>query len=152
MRKLSSLLLIALLAITSVGCDSNDDESDADKFVGTWALTGVSDDAGDASEAFGAMFSSVTLTNNANGSFVLNVVPRAGEPLAIPGTYTVSESNSRFTLSASLGTTTASLVFTYDFNGDDSVDLTTVGSTAVLLNTLFGTTLEGEAVITVTRQ
>lgn len=153
MRKLSSLLLIALLALVGIGCDSDDDEgSDAELFVGTWALTGVSDDDGDAMEAFATNFESIVLANDADGSFTLTVNPVVGDNIVLPGTYTVSESNSRLTLTVTTPLGPANLNFTYAFNGDDEVELTSDTTTALLLNTLFeGVDLVGQAVITVSR-
>lgn len=151
MRKLTSLLLLALLAVVGVGCDSNNDKSDADKFVGTWALTGVVDVDGDQSAAFAAGFNSVTLTNTADGNFTINVSPKVGSPAAYTGTYTVVENGKSITLRASVGGQTIPLTFTYTFNSDTVVALKSNTTTAVLLNNLFGTTLNGEVTITVTK-
>lgn len=152
MRKLSSLLLVVLLGVFSVGCDSSDDASDAEAFVGVWALTNVEDADGSQLEAFGSAFSSVVLTNSADNSFTLNVTPRQGSAMSIPGTYVINESTNSFTLNANLGGSTAPLAFTYNFVSDTVVTLQAGASTAVLLNSLFGTSLEAPATITITRQ
>jgi hypothetical protein len=152
MRKLSNVLAVLLIGLIGVGCDSNSDPSDADAFVGTWALSDVTDANGSALAAFGAAFSSVVLTNNADNSFVLTVTPREGDVLQIPGTYSINEGTSGFTLNANLGGTTAPLAFTYNYVSDDSVTLQAGATTSVLLNSLFGTTLTAPATITITRQ
>ena len=152
MRKLSHLLLVLLIGVVGVGCDSNDDASDAEAFVGVWALTNVEDVDGSQLEAFGQAFTSVVLTNSADNSFVLAVTPRQGNAQQIPGTYVINETTNSFTLNANLGGSTAPLAFTYDFVSDNVVTLTAGATTAVLLNTLFGTSLEAPAVITITRQ
>lgn len=162
MRKLTSLLFIALLAVASVGCDSNDDPTDAEQLVGRWALTGASDAEGDQSVAFATNFSSVILNNLADNSFTITVTPRDNPATAgvdesqfvqtIPGTYSVTESTNRITLTAETDIGQANLVFTYAFVDDDTVTLTTDSTTALLLNSLFSTTLVPPAVITVTRQ
>ncbi len=151
MRKLTSILFLALIAFVGTGCDSNDDPSDADLFVGTWALTGVSDASGDRLADFGAGFSSITLTNTADGNFTINVTPRQGQPMAITGTYVVVENGETITLRASVGGQTIPLNFTYDFTSDTVVALTSDTTTAVLLNNLFGTTLQGQVTMTVTK-
>jgi len=158
MRKITNLLLIALLAFAGVGCDSNDDKNnDADLFVGTWALTGVSDDDGDALAAFATNFDSIVLANAEAGTFTLTVNPKVGDDIVLDGTYTVRSSDKSFTLYATIelvpgSPQTIPLGFTYEFDGDDKIMLTTVGGTATLLNTLFdGVDLVGEAVITVSR-
>lgn len=151
MRKLTSILLLALLAIVGTGCDSNDDPSDADLFVGNWTLSGVSDASGDRLADFGAGFSSITLTNNEDGTFTINVTPRQGSPMAISGTYTIVENTTSITLRATVGGQTVPLNFTYTFSGDNQVALRSDTTTAVLLNNLFGTTLEGQVTLTVTK-
>lgn len=151
MQKLSSLLLIALLAVVSTGCDSNDESSDADRFVGTWTLTGISDASGDRLADFGAGFSSITLVNAADGNFTINVTPRQGAPMAITGTYTVIENSKSIVLRASVGGQTVPLNFTYTFASDEQVALKSDTTTAVLLNNLFGTTLQGQVTLTVTK-
>ncbi|MFT5144527.1 MAG: hypothetical protein ACI84D_003163, partial [Thalassolituus oleivorans] len=85
-------------------------------------------------------------------SFVLNVTPRQGDPLQVPGTFVVNEGTNGFTLNANLGGTTAPLAFTYSYVTNDSVTLQAGATTSVLLNSLFGTTLVAPAVITITRQ
>ena len=153
MRKISSLLLITLLAIAGVGCDSDDnEESDAAKFVGHWVLTGVSDDDGDALATFAENFDSISLTNVDDGSFTLTVDPKVGDNIVLPGTYSVNESADRFTLVATTPLGPASLNFTYAFDGDNTIVLTSDTTTALLLNTLFdGVDLVGQAVITISR-
>lgn len=158
MRKLSGLLLGLLLVVTSVGCDSSDDSSDADLFVGTWALTSVSDSNGDATAAFAAGFSSVVLTNATDGTFTLRVNFSAQNPnnpggtITIPGTYVINEGSKNITLNAVVGGNPAPLSFTYGITNDNVVVLTAGATTSVLLNTLFGTSLEAPANITITRQ
>lgn len=151
MQKLSSLLLIALLALVSTGCDSNDESSDAELFVGTWALIGVSDSSGDRMTDFATGFSSIVLVNAADGNFTINVTPRQGSVMAITGTYTVIENSKTITLRASVGGQTVPLNFTYTFDGDEQVALKSDTTTAVLLNNLFGTTLQGQVTMTVTK-
>jgi hypothetical protein len=148
MRKLSNLLLILLIGVIGVGCDSGDSQSDAEAFVGVWALTGVSDAGGDALAAFGAAFSSVVITNSADMSFTLVATPRAGDAISVPGTYSVNEGTNTYTLS----TPQAPLAFTYTYTNDNVVELQAGATTSVLVNSLFGTTLDAPAVITITRQ
>lgn len=148
MRKLSNILVIALIALVGVGCDSGDDTTDAEAFVGVWALTGVSDADGDALAAFGQAFSSVTLNNSADMSFVLTANPRQGDAIQVPGTYSVNESTNGFTLT----TPQAPLAFTYSFTSDNVVELQAGATTSQLVNVLFGTSLEAPSTITITRQ
>lgn len=148
MRKLSNLLLVLLIGVIGVGCDSGNDQSDAEAFVGVWALTGVSDAQGDALAAFGQAFSSVVLTNNADNSFTLVANPREGSAITVPGTYSVNESTNTFTLT----TPQAPLAFTYSYTSDNVVELQAGATTSVLVNSLFGTSLEAPATITITRQ
>ncbi len=148
MRKFSSLLLILLIGVIGVGCDSNDGQSDAEAFVGVWALTGVSDSEGDQLAAFGQAFSSVVLTNNADNSFTLVATPRQGSAITVPGTYSVNENTNTFTLT----TPQAPLAFTYSYTSDNVVELQAGVTTSLLLDNLFGTSLEAPATITITRQ
>lgn len=153
MRKLTSILLLALIAIVGIGCDSNSDETtDTDRFIGSWALTGASDSTGDQSVAFGTAFSSVVLTNVSDGTFAIAVTPRQGAATTISGTFTIVEASKTITLRAAVGGQTIPLNFTYSFTSDTVVSLKSDTTTAVLLNSLFGTTLEGQVTITITKQ
>src|SRR5690606_9103960 len=96
MRKLSSIFFALVLALVMVGCDSdsNDDElTDAEIFVGDWVVTGISDDTGDKTAAFGALVESlnVTFTDAATFLLMLNYRDDAGiDDLNLPGTYTLN--------------------------------------------------------------
>ncbi len=148
MRKLSNLLLVLLIGVIGVGCDSDSSQTDAEAFVGVWALTGVSDAEGDALAAFGQAFSSVVITNSADNSFTLVANPRDGSPITVPGTFSVNESTNTYTLN----TPQAPLAFTYSYTSDNVVELQAGATTSVLLNATFGTSLVAPATITITRQ
>lgn len=148
-----SILTVALL-FTAVGCDSNDDDdSDADVFVGTWTVQSISDDQGDKTAVFGAGVQSFVATLNANGNYSIVVDYNAAAEaqgatdVNLAGTYTVTETSNTVTLSVpSLG---ASLPLTYNIQNNNTIVLS---GPATLINLAFGTTnYTGTVELTITR-
>ena len=153
MRKLSLFLMIVGLLVVGVGCDSNDDDeqSDASLFVGSHAITSVTDVEGDQTAAFAQGFESIVVTFAEGGNFTIAVdaIVDQGD-VTVPGTYEVNESANTITLNATTASGTIPLAFEYEFNGNQT-NLTAGAQTATALNALFGTTLQAPATITVTR-
>lgn len=134
MRKLSVLLLGVLVALTSIGCDSNEDDlSDAEIFIGTWTLVGLSDDEGDKLALFGQVANGFTATLNSDNTFHVLVDYIAEDDLEIDGTYTVTEGVRTLVLS------TAGLnpPFDYEIENENRIVLS---ANAAIVNALFQTT------------
>ncbi len=158
MRKLSVFIVFAALVVAGCDSSSNNGDSESQSVVQklssrSWSLTGVSDADGDQFSSFSAAFTSVTVTFTAT-TFTIGVV--AVDPAGnttITGDYSLDEAAKRLTLSAEVaGIGTVPLVFTYNFkNNDTVVDFTADATTSTLLNTLFGTTLTGNATLTLSR-
>ena len=148
MRKLRLSVLALLLAVVAVGCDSTDnDESDAELFVGTWALTSISDATGNQTAGFANLANSLTVDLNADNSFSLLVDYKedSGRPdLPLAGTYTVDEGGRTLTLT--IPATQQSLPFGYDFRTEDEVVLE---AGAALINPLFNPTTPYEGTVEV---
>ena len=153
-RKLFFSILTVALLFVATGCDSNDDDdSDADVFVGTWTVQSIADDEGDKTAIFGAGVESFVATLNADGSYTIVVDYNATAEAAgavdrnLAGSYTVVEAANTVTLSVtSLG---ASLPLTYDIQNNNTIALT---GNADLINLAFGTmTYTGDVVLTITR-
>ena len=155
MKKLSAALFMVVLAITSIGCDSNggdDETSIADLIADGWALTSLEDAEGDQTAVFLTGFDGVDVTFTESGNFTLDVDRKAPNPdTQVTGTWAVNESQSRLTLTTDYQGIPVDLIFTYMFNGDDEIELTAASSTGILLNTLLGTTLQGTITITIQR-
>lgn len=122
-----SLLALALLT-TTVGCDSNDDDSsDADVFAGNWVVVGISDDEGDKTAGFGQLVDAATVNFTEGGSFTLdvdyNAAAEAGgvSDVTLSGTYVVDEGAN--TLSLNVGQ--LALVFDYAIQNNDRIQVTT---------------------------
>jgi hypothetical protein len=157
MRKLSVLVVFAALVFS--GCDSNSSGDNSNELSATqkltsktWVMTGVSDSEGDKFDTFASNFSSIIVTFSAD-TFRIVVDPADNsENTIITGGYTVDESLKRLSLSAQVTPeTSVPLNFTYNFVNDDSqVDIAADGTTSTLLNSLFGTTLVGNATLTLT--
>ena len=149
------LSILALLVFLVAGCDSNDDDpSDAERFVGTWTSTGISDSNGDQSAELVALVNSLTAVFQAGDedpAFLITVDYKddsGREDLMLPGTYEVDDGPRTLTLTIPTG---ASLPFTYAFQSDIQVNLS---SSAAFINPIFNpsTPYEGRATITVQKQ
>ena len=148
-RRLPVFILALVMALAAVGCDSNDDEeSDADRFVGTWELASITDDDGDQTATFQAIFTDVTVVFNDAGNYTMTFVPVAGSNTVLSGTYDVNESGKSVTLNVTFNEQTVPLALPYSFDGDDEL---TVSASAAILNPLLGTNLSGTVIITLER-
>ena len=153
MRILKHIALSMLLMATLVACDSNDDESDANAFVGNWTVVSIADATGDQTQTFGIVVESFVVDFEGDDTFDLTVSftdldPAQREPITLAGTYSVNEGSSSITLSGSLGGLPVTLAFGYEIVSDSRINLT-IGSLAV--NQLFGTAYEGNVQLTVAR-
>ncbi len=147
MRKSSVFLLVLLFALTSIGCDSteDDDPSDAEIFVGTWTLVGLSDDEGDKLALFGQVANGFTATLRGDNTFHVLVDYIQQDDLEIAGTYTVNEDAT--TLVLSIGTQNPA--FDYQIENENRIVLF---APAVIVNTLFQTSAYvGQVRITIQR-
>ena len=155
MKKLSSIFLALLIGFVGIGCDSNSDDDDeqsvAEQLIGTWALSGVSDDDGDQLATFAEGFNTVVATFTSGNGYSINIdaVDDASDQV-ISGTYSVNESTNQLTLNANVPPAGAiALNFTYAFVSSTSVVLTADAVTSTLLNVLLGTSLTGTVAITI---
>ncbi len=155
MRIISRLLLLVVIGLVGIGCDSNGDEdmSIADLIADGWMLTAVSDSEGDQTVAFAEGFDGVEITFTESGDFSIFVDSnQPGEDNTITGTWSVNESQNSLTLTTTFSGIPINLVFSYAFSGDDILELTAASSTSVLLGQLFtGSSLQGTITITVAR-
>jgi hypothetical protein len=155
MRKLSALLFFVLLALSSTGCDSggNNEDSVSDKITGDWMLTSISDDEGDKTAVFTTGYNGIDISFESSMNFTIDVDAKvdAGDQM-ISGTWSVNETQSKLTLTASIGALPElDLDFNYTFSGDDVIALTATSNASTLLNTLLGTTLQGAIELTLAR-
>ncbi len=153
MRILKNIALSMLLMATLVACDSNDDDSVADTFVGSWTVVSISDATGDQTQTFGAVVQSFGVDFAGSDTFELEVVftdadPAMREPITLTGTYTVDENANSITLSGSFGGLPVTLPFNYEIVSEDRINLSTPSAA---VNLLFGTAYEGTVQLTVAR-
>ena len=124
MRAALPLFLAALLV---AGCDSSDDQLDADFYLGTWTLVSVSDEGGDRTAEVLALLDDFGASFRSDGSFRLDVdlndqVNAAGQADAeIEGNYQATED------ALVLLVETLALSFDAEADGSDRVDLTAPG-------------------------
>lgn len=159
LRKLLYSTLAVLVLVSFVGCDSDDDDetTDADLFIGTWAATGVVDAEGNQTASFAQDVNSFTVTFVNNTEYDLNV-DFADDRTDISvdnSTYSVSEANS--TLSLTIPSPPApqaiNLPLGYTFSdNNDTVTLRVEGGLLQIVNTLFGADYTGFVEITLERQ
>lgn len=154
MQKLSTYLFLFLMLAVSAGCDSDskDDNSDADVFVGNWGLGGIADASGDRTAAFVEGFNSVVIGFEIDGGFSLNVDAVLNEADAnYSGEYGIVEQNSTVSVSINVNGQAFPLAFAYEIVNDNTIKLTASGTTAVLLASLFSTTLTAPVIITLVK-
>jgi len=158
MRKLFPFLMIfGLLVLTACDSDSGSDDtsSDADVFVGAWALSGFSTGGQDITSVVGQQYSTFAITFDNNDGVELTVVNVAtpNEPTVIAGTYSVNEAASTISMNVSVSGQAASLSFTYSIANNNQVSLTASPTTTLLIASplLLNTQLADPVVITVSR-
>lgn len=138
------------------GCDSNDDgPTDAERFAGTWTFARVVDSKGDQSTEFAALVSSLTVVfqagdGEADFSLDLDYKEDSGrEDVDLSGKYALDEGARTITLGITLDAASVNVPFTYVFENDSRVMLSTQ---AVLINPIFNPTTPYEGTVTVTIQ
>lgn len=158
MRKLFPFLMIfGLLVLTACDSDSGNDDasSDADVFVGAWALSGFSTGGQDITSVVGQQYSTFAIVFDDNDGVELTVVNVAtpDTPTVIAGTYTVNEATSTVAMNVSVSGQAASLSFTYSIANNNQVALTASPTTTLLIASplLLDTSLADPVVITVSR-
>ncbi len=143
-----------LFGVTACDSDDNDEDlTDSEVFVGTWAVTSVSDTNGPAD--LQSDFNSIVARFNASGdgSITVDAVDDADDAM-VDFTYSVNETADTIVLNISVpGVGTIPLSMGYSItNNEDTVTFTINQQNAVLINSLFGTALEGAVNMTVSRQ
>lgn len=153
-RKYFLILPAFALLFGVTACDSDDsdeDLSDSEVFVGNWAVSSVSDTNGAADLGD---FNSIVARFNASGggSITVDAVDDASDA-TVDFTYSVNETAKTIVLNISVpGVGTIPLTMGYSISSDeDTVTFTINQQNAVLINSLFGTSLEGAVTMTVVR-
>ena len=159
LRKLLYPVLAVLVLVSFVGCDSDDDDetSDADLFIGTWAATGVEDAEGDQTQSFAGNVNAFTVTFENNTEYDLNVdFADERQDIGVDnGFYTVNEGTNTvsLTIPAEVAGAALTLPMGYAFSdGNDTVTLRAEGGLLGAVNRLFGSNYQGFVEITLTRQ
>ncbi len=142
-----------LFGVTACDSDDNDEDlSDSEVFVGNWAVASVSDTNGAAD--LSTDFNSIVARFNASGdgSITVDATDDANDA-AVDFTYSVNETANTIVLNISVpGVGTIPLSMGYSISSDeDTVTFTINQQNAVLINSLFGTALEGAVTMTVIR-
>lgn len=155
MRKLPVFLLALFVSLTSIGCDSNedDDPTDAEIFIGTWTVVEVHDSEGDKTSLFeeGINNFSATLNSDNNFSLIVDFLDPERTDIPLTGTYSI-EPGDVLILRANLGAGELPLPFQYDIESENRIDLS-ISETFV--EAIFGTepeTYVGDVTFTIERQ
>jgi len=155
MRKWSTIVGVFALVVWAVGCDSNGGGDDgeqlsaAEKILGAWDLTSVGDGAGDQTPTFLENFVGIKVAFNGDQTYTLDVDARDdAQDAALSGPYTLNEATGTLSLTATFAGTQIPLSLNFTFLDDDTLRLS---GPASLLNTILGTTLEGDVSLTFTR-
>lgn len=127
--RLLPALLLAVLAAS--GCDSTDDRVlDADFYVGSWALVGVSDATGDRTDDVLALLDDLAVDFQSDRSFELVadfvvLVNAAGQDdIALDGTYQAIAAAQTLSLLVTVEGQTLAPTFQAEAASDDAVTLT----------------------------
>jgi hypothetical protein len=154
MRKLPVFLLALFVALTSIGCDSNeDDPTDAEIFIGTWTVVEVHDDEGDKTSIFeeGVNNFSATLNTDNTYSLIVDFLDPERTDIPLTGTYTI-EPGDMLILRANLGAGELPILFQYDIDSENRIDLTIQDT---FVEAIFGTeegTYVGDVTFRIERQ
>lgn len=147
-------LFVLAFAFVAVGCDSNDDDdlAEAEVFLGTWTVTGISDATGDQTASFAQDVESFSVDFDNDGTYTLTVDFVETDPrtdLQLAGDYTVNEATDALALAATIpGIGPITLGFEYNIVNDDEIELSAGNA---LINPIFGTSYEGTVQLTVER-
>jgi len=153
-RFLSGLAFVLTLSLMSVGCDnsSNNGTTDAERFLGTWAITAAADQGGDrdVTQIFSALGNlSVSLKDDQTYLLHLEYADGVTPDLDLTGNYAVNESESRLVLSIQLeGAPQVNLNMEYVFQSDTVVEFTVNSLTIGILLGDAGSLLEGDVILT----
>jgi hypothetical protein len=147
-------MIFGLIVFTACDSDSNGDDSmsDTEMFVGTWAVSGLTDASGDRSAGLVESYNSVLITLGSDASVTMAVdakVPEAS--LTATGTHVVDETGMTMTATLEVLGQPTPLTFAYMFHDDDMLHLTPVPSTTILLGVLFQTQYTDPVEFTFTR-
>ncbi|MEX1055598.1 MAG: hypothetical protein WED81_06180 [Rhodothermales bacterium] len=147
MRRLPVFVLAFVLGFSSLGCDSSeDDPSDAELFVGTWALVSIRDGGGDKTPLLLAAANSMVAVLNSNNTFEVDIDYKEQPDLHLEGTHVVNEGAKQLVLTVG----PQNPPFTYSFASDTR---TTISANSQIVNGLFATTLyTGNVVMTIQKQ
>ena len=146
MRRLPVFILALLVGLSTIGCDSNeDDPSDAELFVGIWGLVSISDGGGDKTPLLQAAANSLVAQLNSNNTFSVIIDYKEQADLNLGGAYTVDEGAKQLILTVG----PQSPAFSYSFTNDNQV---TLSAPSQIVNGLFATTIySGTVNITIRR-
>ena len=125
------LVIVALLAVTWIGCDSTDNSEDeetteADVFVGTWTVTRVEANNNDITPIVRTQINldETSVTFDEEGTFSGLAVSSGdeGDQRQISGRYSVDENNATITFTGDAFDEPATLNYTIE--GDNQIELT----------------------------
>ena len=140
-KKILLLLMVLLVSVSLVGCDTTKDEgtSDAELFLGNWLIVEARDQDGVRDQtavlaALGAL--SIELTQDGMYTLAFKYTDPQTPDAVISEAYTVNDSSSRLLLVIQIpNLPPQNLPVDYSFNSDTEVELTIDGTLlAILLN------------------
>ncbi len=121
MRRILSIS-IAIFLLGIMACDTTDEQTDAERFVGAWEAVSLTTPGLDLLDLLGT----VTANFPTSRSFSMQAVDPGGETiLDVSGTFEALEGTITFTITG--GTRPVSMNYTFE-NEDDTVVLTLSGS------------------------
>lgn len=169
MKPLFRSLLLVALVLGLGACDSGDDSAtDAELFVGTWAVTKITNNSSSSNPQdvtpllFGSngTVNSFTLKFNGNGTYELRVdyknasqtdlmVPPSPQQASV-FTYSLNEATGKLTLALPVGQGVSPQTVDYSLSSETMLTATIASQ---IMNSLFGTTLyQGNVAVAFVKQ
>ena len=155
------LPLLALALLLAAGCDSGDDEIelDADFYVGTWTLVGISDGSGDRTAEVLALLDDFTIRFDSDRDYQLDadfngLVNAAGQPdVSVAGDYQAVAATRSLVLRVDTDDLTVAAPFTTEAETEDAVSVTANGALIEqLLGSLDVLDFEGDVTLDIERR
>lgn len=150
---LPAAVALLMLALVSIGCDSEEEADDLARLIGAWELTSAADEEGDKTAVFAALGTlELDLDDDGTHQLSVDLVDPEADDVALSGTYTVNDAAEQLLLAITFSGVPFNLTFDYTFEDDDTVVLT-AGNTVIvaLLGDAAGSLLQGDVTLTIER-
>ncbi len=144
--RVGAIAVALVLLVSACSDDGSGDLDDAERFLGGWEMIDVSDSDGNQLAAFTAQYNTfeVLFASTGSASFNVDAADPGANDIVLSGTYIVSDAQKTVTVTVNPGVAVA-ISFDYEFESNGNLNVTT---SSIPLNLAFGSSLVGDATIT----